>query len=96
MGQAASGAPAVGRCLDEIAEAQQVGLEDRADDRSADAIAHRCGKSGGMSVSSQRTMVVVPSAPGSSVMTPPPVNVPSWRIANRVGGSNSVIVDRDR
>ena len=44
-----------------------------------------------MSVSSQRTMVVVPSAPASSVMTPPPVNRPSCRIAKRVGGSNSVI-----
>ena len=29
-------------------------------------------------------------------MTPPPVNVPSCRMAKRVGGSNSVIVDRVR
>ena len=45
-----------------------------------------------MSRSSQRTIVVVPSAPGSRVMTPEPLTVPSWRMAKRVGGSNSVIV----
>ena len=49
-----------------------------------------------MIVSSQRTMVVVPSAPASRSKTPPPLNVPSWVSANRVGGSNSVIVDRVR
>ena len=35
--------------------------------------------------------MVVPSAPGSRVITPSPVNRPSWRIANRAGGSNPVI-----
>ena len=47
-----------------------------------------------MSRSSQRTIVVVPSAPDSRVITPLPLNEPSWLIANRCGGSNSVIRDR--
>ena len=54
--------------------------------------AARCGSIGATSHSSQRTIVVVPSAPGSSVNVPPPENVPSWLIENRVGGSKAVIV----
>ena len=43
--------------------------------------APRWGRTGGLSCSSQRTIVVVRSAPDSRVMTPLPLNVPSWLIA---------------
>ena len=73
---------AAGTRLDQLPQAAQVGLEDRAEDRRHDQRAE-VGEDRGDERSSQRTIVVVPSAPGSRVITPSPLNVPSWRIANR-------------
>ena len=47
------------------------------------ASAPRWGSRGGIRTSSQRTIVVVPSAPASRVIRPWPLNEPSWLIPNR-------------
>ncbi len=56
--------------------------------------APRWGRSGGMSRSSQRTIVVVPSAPDSRVIRPLPLNEPSWLMREAV--RRLELGDRDR
>ncbi len=79
-GHRRAGSGGRGTRLDELLEPDEVGLEDRPEGR-CHGQGTEVGRNGGTRSSSQRTIVVVRSAPNSRVNVPLPLNVPSWLMA---------------